>query len=118
MLLIKKEEIETWLNKYEITNYELIKDKNYGYVVNVNRNVSLFNYDLENIKVKFNKIKGNFDCSDNRLISLEGCPKEIKHDFFCNNNILKSLKGGPAIVYGCFDCGNNKLTSLEGNLKK
>lgn len=37
MLLKTKIEIENWLNKYEIENYELIEDKDYGYVVNVNQ---------------------------------------------------------------------------------
>ena len=65
MLLKEKEEIEAWLNQYKIQNYELKKDKEYGYVVNVNNNVDLTNKNLKNIDVKFNEINGYFDCSHN-----------------------------------------------------
>ena len=52
MLLRKKEEIEDWLNQYEIRNYEMIEDHKYGYVVNINRSVDLYNKKLKNIDVE------------------------------------------------------------------
>ena len=113
MLLRKKEEIEAWLNEYYIENYELIEDEKYGYIVNVNDNVGLFNKDLKSIHVKFHNVTGRFDCSFNQLISLEGCPEMVKKSFECNNNQLKSLEGGPKIVNGFFNCSFNQLTSLK-----
>ena len=114
MLLRKKEEIEAWLNKYKIENYELIEDQEYGYMVNVNNNVFLNHKNLKSLEVKFNKINGYFDCCHNELTSLEGCPKIIKEYFDCSSNKLKSLKGCPEIVDGNFNCSFNELTSLKG----
>ena len=113
MLLRKKEEIKAWLKKNNIENYELIPNEEYGYIVNVNRDVSLFNCKLKNIEVKFNKIKGNFSCFRNQLESLEGCPEIISGFFDCSENKLKTLEGCPEIVKGDFYCRNNNLT-MEG----
>ena len=34
----------------------------------------------------------DFYCNDNKLLSLEGCPKIVGRDFYCNNNHLTSLE--------------------------
>ena len=60
-------------------------------------------------------IKGNFDCSDNRLTSLEGAPETIGGYFSCSKNNLTSLKGSPRSVKGSFNCTANQLTSLKGS---
>ena len=114
MLLKKKEEIENWLNQYNIKNYKLIEDQEYGYIVNVNDHVNLYGNNLISIDVKFNEIKGNFDCSVNLLRSLKGSPKIVNGNFFCYVNELTNLKGGPEKVTGYFDCSENYLKTLEG----
>ena len=113
MLLRNKKEIEEWLNKYHIKNYELIADDKYGYVVNVDSNVDLTGDDLKSIDVKFNIIKGYFDCSCNRLQSLVGCPEIVNGTFYCYYNNLKSLDGCPKLVKGNLWCNNNEL-NMEG----
>ena len=58
-----------------------------------------------------------YDCSNCKLISLEGSPKKVKI-FNCSfNYYLKDLKYGPeeAEKYYCYECG---LISLEGSPKK
>jgi len=65
---------------------------------------------LENGPVK---VSGDFICHHNELTNLEGCPKEINGDFTCKDNQLTSLKGGPMKVNGDFSCHSNQLTSLE-----
>ena len=110
MLLKSKVKIENWLNKYNIKNYELVEDDEYGYVVNVNQNVFLFNKQLNSIDLKFNIINGDFWCSGNNLTSLKGCPNIIKGNFNCSNNKLTSLEYCPNIVYGNFYSNNNFLT--------
>jgi len=60
------------------------------------------------------KVQGNFDCSNNKLTSLEGAPKTVDGSFNCNNNELTSLEGSPDIVKGAFYCRQNKLVSLNG----
>ena len=113
MLLRKKEEIEKLLNHYHIYQYELISNEEYGYVINVNGNVIINNYNLKSIPFKFNKINGSFNCSHNQLESLKGCPEIVTGEFRCNHNKLKSLEGCPKIVYKNFICNNNNL-DIEG----
>ena len=57
-------------------------------------------------------VKGDFDCPDNQLTSLEGAPKEVGGDFDCSVNQLASLEGSPEEVGGIFYCRTNELTSL------
>lgn len=65
--------------------------------------------DLSNILVE-----GDFDCSNNQLITLEGAPQEVYGIFSCHNNKLTSLKGAPREVHSNFDCRENRLITLEG----
>ena len=60
------------------------------------------------------RVGGSFDCSENQLTSLEGCPNKIGKGFYCSYNQLTSLKGCPEKVNGDFYCSYNQLTSLEG----
>ena len=64
--------------------------------------------------VKFGKVTGFFDCSNNKIIDLDGCPQEVVGDFYCARNQLTSLKGAPKTVGGSFECFSNALTTLEG----
>ena len=73
--------------------------------------------------IKFGKVSGNFDCSWNKLTSLEGSPQKVGGSFDCRHNNLTSLKGAPQEVGGSFDCRGNrhsegKLYSLEGAPQK
>ena len=46
---------------------------------------------IQKVKIKFNKIKGYFNCSWNNLKTLktlEGCPEIIEGDFYCEKNNL------------------------------
>ena len=92
---------------------------------------------LENLNVSI--VYGNFNCTNNKLTSLEGAPRKVKGSFIsisnkltsligapieiggffsCFGNILTSLEGAPLKVKEKFDCSSNKLTSLEGAPKK
>lgn len=84
--------------------------------VDWNDDVQITDKALENGKlpVKFNKIKGNFICSNIKLSTLENSPKIVEGVFNCSGNQLTSLKDSPEDVF-IFDCSNNStLTSLEG----
>ena len=51
------------------------------------------NNNLISLKGIQEKINGNFDCSRNKLSSLENCPKEIKDVLHCKlNPYLKNVK--------------------------
>jgi len=101
------EDIDTICKKYFIENYTINSDG----TVDVDGNVYLSDIKLTKLPLKFSKVSGYFDCSDNKLTSLEGSPHSVG-DFNCNNNKLTSLKGCPQSVVN-FECFYNKLTSLE-----
>ena len=112
MLLKEKEEIKAWLNQYQIINYEIIKDEDYGYVVNVNGSVNLARKKLKSIDVKFNQINGWFSCAFNHLTSLEGCPEIVNGSFYCNANKINSFKYSPKVIGDHF-FGANNLFSID-----
>ena len=70
------------------------------------------------LKIRFGKVGGCFDCTDNNLTTLEGAPKKVGGDFKCNDNELISLEGAPNEVGGYFDCDYNELTTLGGAPQK
>lgn len=63
-------------------------------------------------------VKGDFDCHDNALTTLEGAPQKVSGDFICSDNYLTTLKGAPQIIGKGFYCSRNRLTSLEGAPQK
>ena len=84
----------------------------------VDGDVFIYNLGLTEIPVKFNKVNGHFSCSENKLKSLKGAPKEVGGSFYCSDNNLTSLTGAPKEVGGSFDCSHNNLTSLTGAPKE
>ena len=126
--------IEEICKKYGIENYTINDDNS----IDVDGYVDLQAYHIKELPLTFNKVTGNFDCSDNKLTDLKGSPKsvgggfdcgynkltslsggpeKIVGDFFCESNYLTSLEGGPESVGYDYDCASNKLTSLEGSPK-
>jgi hypothetical protein len=104
-----REEVIQVCEKCEIENYTINDDLS----IDVNGDVNLAYRRLEYFPLRFNYVGGYFQCSFNKLKSLEGCPQTVNESFFCYCNELKSLEGCPQTV-GCgFDCFNNNLVSLE-----
>ena len=117
------EDIDSICKRYNITNYTINSDGTVDVEGDVNlRQVlvdCLFHDDcfwgLTKLPLKFGKVTGDFDCSRNQLISLDGAPKEVGGDFDCSYNQLTTLEGGPSHVDGgFFYCNNNQLITLEG----
>lgn len=107
----KYSQIERWLDTMGIRNYK-IKDDLY---VDVNGNVLLRHKKLDSIPVNFDRVTGHFNCSNNLLTSLKGCPNYVGRSFECTGNMLESLEYCPSIVNdGVFNCSHNKITSLKG----
>jgi hypothetical protein len=105
-----KIEVKKICKAYDIRNWTLNLDG----TVDVDGDVYLSGQRLSKLPLKFGRVTGYFDCSVNKLTSLEGCPTEIGGGFFCDNNQLTSLVGCPKEIGGDFVCSHNKLTSLEG----
>ena len=85
--LSTKQEIISWLDKMNITNYTINKDLS----VDVDSNVNINNRNLTKIPIKFNKVSGSFYCSNNNLTSLVGCPTTVSGSFYCHNNKLTNI---------------------------
>ena len=94
---------------FEITNYTINDD----HTIDVDGDVHLYEKSLTKIPFKFNVVSGYFDCSKNKLTTLEGSPKK-GGSFWCYDNKLTTLEGGPESVGGNFNCDDNQLTTLEG----
>jgi len=58
-------------------------------------------------------VTGFFDCSENHLIDLYGCPVRVGSAFYCNKNKLINLKHSPKYVGGEFDCADNRIHILD-----
>ncbi len=125
------------LNEVEIL--DLLRIKNYKLnddgTIDVNGDVDLSQINISKLPLKFGRVTGSFDCSENKLVSLEGspifvgvdfkcdnnqlttmdhCPTKVGRDIWCYYNKLKSLEGCPTEVSGNFFCGNNQISSLKG----
>jgi len=70
---------------------------------------------ITKIPIRFGKVTGNFEFSNNLLTSLEGCPDWVGGYFSCSRNNLTSLEFAPSYVGRFFDCCFNNLTSLKGS---
>ena len=103
------QEIHNICKEYRITNYTINSDGS----IDVDGNVDLFNYNLNKIPLKFNKVNGYFDISHNNITSLEGSPKIVTSWFDFSHNKLTNLKGIETVDRFIF-CKNNSLESLEG----
>jgi hypothetical protein len=95
------------LNWYKKVKYTLNTDNS----IDVEGNVVISSLNLTEMPVKFGKVSGDFNCSVNKLTSLEHCPV-VTGNFNCSDNLLTSLEHAPITVTGYFDCSINKLTSL------
>lgn len=129
-----KDEIKTWLDAANISNYTIHDTL----VVDVNASVRISHMELTSIPIQFGVVEGDFNCSENKLTHLLGSPHIVKKTFDCSLNQLTSLTGAPNEVdtficdynstlqtlEGCtptvlwdFQCRNNDLISLEGGPK-
>jgi hypothetical protein len=100
-----------WLDKCTMGKWTLNPQTG---LVDVDGSFACYYQDLTDFKgVRFGIVTGNFDCSVNKLTSLEGAPKKVGGSFNCGNNKLTSLKDAPQEVGGNFDCFHNKLISLK-----
>ncbi len=93
--------------------FEILKTQGHQYIVNVKDSSNLYNKKLIEIPFQFYHIKGTFNCSDNQIISLKGCPRFVHKNFFCNYNQLISLEYCPQFIQGYFNCSNNQIKSLD-----
>lgn len=61
----------------------------------------------------FRKVSGDFECFGIGITSLKGSPEYVGGKFSISQNKLKSLDFCPKVVIGDFRCHKNQITSLE-----
>ena len=64
-------------------------------------------------EVEIYKVDGDFDCSNCRLIDLQGSPEFVDGDLNCSNNFMSDLTGAPYVT-GTLDCSFNRMKNLNG----
>jgi len=104
-----REKIENWLQEMKIENTTINEDL----TVDVAGEASIAYESLITIPVQFNYVGGYFDCSNNKLQSLKGCPKIVASTFMCNDNELISLEDAPSIVGGDYNLMHNFVKNLK-----
>ena len=111
--LTNNEDIQAWLDKFDIKNTTILPDNS----VDVHGDVKLSNRlpNLSKLPINFNYVDGDFDISENELVSLEGSPTRVGGSFFAHKNELNSLRGGPKEVKGSFVILHNNITSLQNS---
>lgn len=109
--LSDKNDIALWLHKRGVSNYHILKDLSVKVEGDVSLSGKLAN--LSKLPLRFHEVTGDFDISDNELVTLEGCPKRIGGSFLAYKNELVSLKGGPIEVGKNFVILKNNISSLE-----
>ena len=103
---------DDFCKEYDITNYTINEDGS----IDVDDDVDLSVSDLVQIPIKFGKVSGDFNCSNNHLTTLSGCPSYVGGDFKCRFNRITNLIGSPNYIGGTFICSHNDLlTSLVGS---
>jgi len=111
--LTNEEDIQAWLDKYDIKNTTILPDGS----VDVQGDIKLSNRlpNVSKLPINFNYVDGDFDVSENELITLEGSPIKVGGSFFAYKNELDSLRGGPKEVKGSFVILHNNITSLQNS---
>ncbi len=109
--LTDKNDISFWLHKRGVANFHILKDNSVKVQGDVYLSGKLEN--LSKLPLRFHEVTGDFDISNNELVSLEGSPKRVGGSFLAYKNELTSLKGGPIEVGKNFIVLRNNLSSLE-----
>lgn len=80
--------IKEWLDEHGIENYTI----NPNYEIDVRGDVILIKKDLKEFPgyIQFGTVEGDFDCSNNKLETLRGCPRVVQGSFNCSGNQLQS----------------------------
>ena len=99
----------TFEDYFEITGTYELKDGLY----NVVGNVSLLKK-VKKLPCNFGKVTGSFDCSSNKLETLEGSPNWVGGYYDFSDNYIKSLYGCPNYIGSNFFIQSNlELKSLD-----
>jgi len=86
--------------------------------VDVNGSVQIINKKITKFPVNFGHISSSFNCGNNNLTTLEGCPDYVAGHFHFSWNSLTSLEGCPDEVGLGFYFYKNPLRDYFKNIKE
>lgn len=101
-------DIESFCRRNKITNYTINDDQ----TIDVDGSVRLIDCRYK-IPFKFNRVTGEFNCSDLELDNLENSPNYVGGNFYSRINNFYTLRGCPEIVEGDFTVSQNSISSLR-----
>ena len=93
-----EERIHKLCDLYNIQDYTINNDMS----IDVDNDVIISELELVYIPLKFNKVSGDFNCSNNNLITLKNTPTIIGEDFDCYDNKIRTFKYFPKEIYSGF----------------
>ena len=111
--LKSKEEISNWCKDHLIENFTINDDL----TVDVDDNVILYLYPIENLPFQFGHVKGDFILGENNLKTLKGVPYRVDGDFICGGNDIRDLDYFPKYVNSRIMLLNNPINSYTSPLE-
>ena len=72
-----RQDIDSICQKYGIKNYTINEDG----LIDVDGDVNIPNWELVELPIKFGNVSGGFNCSNNKLVLLEGAPSSVDGAF-------------------------------------
>lgn len=110
------QEQKNFLNEYIQGNWKVNKKDN---SIDVDGDVDFSHKDRHVILCSFNKVTGNFICSNNNLLWTQGAPLITEGDLdFSYNRSLIELELSNSIVGRDFKCSSTNIKTLRGLPKK
>lgn len=103
--------------RFVITGRISIQDNVVGIIGNCRLKPTPIQHQWDTLPITFSTVSGDFECGDEELLTLKGCPSYVGGQFWCAGNELKNLIGGPeyATDYNC--SRNSNMHSLKGVAK-
>ena len=111
--LKSKEEISKWCKDHLIENFTINNDL----TVDVDDNVILYLYQIDELPIQFGYVTGDFILGENHLKTLKGVPYRVGGDFICGGNRIKDLDYLPKDVESRIILLNNPLESYTSPLE-
>ena len=106
---MEDDEIIQLCEQYGIKNYSINLDGS----IDVNGDVIMRGIGITEIPIKFNKVKGDFVISQNKIKFLDNSPVWVGGHFHAHFVCLESLYHGPKYVGGEFSLMQTYLTNLK-----
>jgi hypothetical protein len=111
--LERVKEITDWVRRNSDARWHQIDVIADG-TVDIKGDIKLISGRFTKLPVKFNSVWNGFDCSNEGLTTLEGCPEKVGKQFMAYGNEITTLVGGPKVVHGGYNVLNCPLETLEG----